>query len=256
MGDDAQGVLVLDTSLNPRDTVHVFGEKSSRISKPVKPDIESSDIVGNSLWMLGSAAVSPYRDSLYKLDLETNSVDKIQLKTFFDRLRKDIQQLNIEAFAKLKDEIVLGHRRSVTHKQNYFIATGPDFAAQQNSNYKIIPFHPQNKDAGISGFAYSAAQDMLFITCSQEDTRNSYEDGEIGESYLAVIENVSEALKADTLSASHWLPLQQLHPGFSKVKVESVTIAEPKKDSLILYLAADNDDGRTRLYRIKLTPQY
>ena len=49
MGDDSQGLLILDTSFNGVDTLPVFGSSTERIFKPIKPDIESSEIINNTL---------------------------------------------------------------------------------------------------------------------------------------------------------------------------------------------------------------
>ena len=58
----------------------------------------------------------------------------------------------------------------------------------------IIPFEVQKDTAsfkGISGLCYAKESDQLIMTVSTEDTRNSYDDGAIGKSYLWIINNIS-----------------------------------------------------------------
>ena len=254
MGDDARGILVLDTAFNYLDTLPVSGSESDRVSKVIKPDIESSELIENSLILLGSGSISPYRDSLVKVDLKTNTTTKISLNMFYTRLRADVEQLNIEAFAKVKNLYVLGHRRNMSDTRNYLITTSSEFwTNQRNVHFNLIPFVPNRSNAGISGLAYSSKADILFITCSEERTQNSYDDGEIGESYIGIITDASTKLSSDSLTAFNSIPLSRIDNVFNKMKIESVAMAEDERSYFILYLVADNDKGNSVLFKVKLT---
>lgn len=254
MGDDAQGLLILDTLFNNVGTLPVFGASQERIFKPIKPDIESSEIINNNLWLLGSGSVKPFRDSLIRINLSTKAIQKLSLKSFYDTLRTNIKTLNIEGLAKVKKQIALGHRRSNLDPQNYLI-TFPSGMLETN-NYegiKIIRFIATSHNLGISGMTYYNKKDMLFITSSREDTQNSYDDGLIGESNLSIITKASKKLDSDSLIANNNIPLSLIHQSFKNIKVESIAIAGVKGNTFTVYLAADNDDGKTSLFKVKLT---
>lgn len=254
MGDDARGILILDTAFNYLDTLPVSGSESDRVSKVIKPDIESSELIENSLILLGSGSISPYRDSLVKVDLKTNTTAKISLNVFYTRLRAHIEQLNIEAFARVRNHYVLGHRRNMSDTQNYLITTSSEFWTNQRSiHFNLIPFVLNRSNAGISGMAYSSKADILFITCSEERTQNSYDDGEIGESYIGIITEASTKLNSDSLTSFNTIPLSTIDKSFNKMKIESVAIDEVERSYFILYLVADNDKGNSVLFKVKLT---
>ena len=254
MGDDAQGLLILDTSFNSVNTLSVFGNSPNRIYKPIKPDIESSEIINDQLWLLGSGSVTPFRDSLIRVNLSTKAIQKLSLKSFYDTLRISIKTLNIEGLAKVKNQIVIGHRRNNLDPQNYLISFPSGMLESNNyEDIKIIRFIPTSQDLGISGMTYHTKNDMLFITSSREDTQDSYNDGDIGESNLSIIAKASQKLSTDSITAENHISLTSIHPSFKKVKIESIAIAEVKDDYFIIYLAADNDDGKTSLFKVKLT---
>ena len=254
MGDDARGILILDTAFNYLDTLPVSGSESDRVSKVIKPDIESSELIENSLILLGSGSISPYRDSLVKVDLNTNTTTKISLNMFYTRLRADVEQLNIEAFAKVKNLYVVGHRRNMSDTRNYLITTSSEFWPNQHGiDFKLIPFVSNRSNAGISGMAYSSKADILFITCSEERTQNSYYDGEIGKSYIGIISEASTKLSSDSLTSFNMIPLSTIDKSFNKMKIESVAVAEGERSHFILYFVADNDKGNSVLFKVKLT---
>lgn len=254
MGDDATNLLILDTTFNSVKSVPMFGFGNGRISKRLKSDIESSEIIGNNLWFLGSGVRSPFRDSLVQVNLSTKNTRKLSLKAFYDSLRIDIENLNIEGFAKVKNQLVLGHRRTNLDPENYLITIPSNFLKNHKANEtKFILFRPTKPETGISGMTYYRKKDMLFITCSKEENQNSYDDGDIGESSLTVITKASKKLSSDSISAVNDIQLSLIHKSFNNVKVESIAIAEVKRKDFIVYMVADNDNGKTILFKVKLT---
>ena len=253
MGDDAQRLLILDTSFNSLDSLLVFPERDRRTPKAVKPDIESSEMIDDSLWLLGSGTLTPYRDSIFRLSFLNGSIKRSSLKVVYDKAGSKIENLNIEGFTKIEDLLVFGNRRIDPEHRNFFITTASNSLENQNkAGIKIIPFAAPSPDAGISGLSFYPQKDILFVTCSEEFTGNSYQDGAIGQSYLGIIKEASEKLEADSISTLSWIPLSAVSESFNNIKIESVAVSEIKKDVFLLYLTADNDNGKTVLFKVRL----
>ena len=253
MGDDAQGVLVLDTALNRIDSLPVFSKGEGRIPKPVKPDIESSEIIKSDLWLLGSGTITPYRDSIFQINFTNRTIKKSSLKVFYDRVAANLEKLNIEGFTKVKDQIIFGNRRNQPENRNYLITAPLNFVEnQKQAELRVIPFGAPSPDAGISGITFYQKRDILFITCSEEFSKSTYHDGEIGQSYLGIISEASKKLDVDSISTLNWVPLSVISQSFNNVKIESVAISEIRKGLYMIYLTADNDNGKTTLIKCRL----
>ena len=94
-------------------------------------------------------------------------------------------------------------------------------------------------------------EDVLLLTFSVEETANAYDDGQTGDSFLALVRDISAKTAADWLSPDEWMPLTETDACFNKIKIESVATGEDG----ILFLAADNDDGRTLLYSMRYSAE-
>jgi hypothetical protein len=95
--------------------------------------------------------------------------------------------------------------------------------------------------------AYLEKEDVLLLTFSVEETANAYDDGQTGDSFLALVRNISTKTAEDRLTVDEWMPLTETDACFNKIKIESVAAGEDGT----LFLAADNDDGRTLLYSMR-----
>lgn len=253
MGDDARHLLILDTALNAIDSVDLFESLSSRIPKPVKPDIESSEIIEKQVWLLGSGTITPYRDSVFQVDILDKKIKRSSLKAVFDKISSKIEKLNIEGFAKIKDQIILGNRRNSPGIHNYFIAVSESFLEDDPlGEVRVIPFVAPTPDAGISGLSFFAKRDLLFITCSEEFSKSAIADGEIGQSYLGIISQASNKLDVDSISTLNWVPFSVISRVFNNTKIESVAISEIRRGLYHLYFTADNDDGKTILFKVRM----
>ena len=101
MGDDASELLILNGELKETGRIPLFPQgEDKRIDKAVKADIESSAVINRNgkklLLLLGSGSVSPHRDSAFLVDPQTKHIQRLDLESFYDQLRKDFKQLNIE----------------------------------------------------------------------------------------------------------------------------------------------------------------
>ncbi len=251
MGDDASEIMVLDDNMEEVERIKIFpGGEQMRLPKNSKADVESSVVIDYNgkpaVLFLGSGSYSPHRDSLFLLQYESKKVERIDAKVFFDKLRLDIPDLNIEAAAMLDQDLLLGLRANKTYPDNYLAVTGFNGLTFKLKRKILIqlPF----SDAGISGMDYDTSEDILFITFSSEETSNSYDDGQIGESYLAFITNAAQALEQDRLVLTEIVTLSDLSPEFADQKIESVALT---KDARRLLLVADDDKGNTKLFTLR-----
>ena len=92
---------------------------------------------------------------------------------------------------------------------------------------------------------------MLLLTASEEETKDAINDGMIGESYLGIIKRFSKRLNDTTLKPDQFIKLSDIHPEFSRQKIESVCAEKPGTDELILHLVADNDNGKSRIFKMR-----
>jgi hypothetical protein len=98
-----------------------------------------------------------------------------------------------------------------------------------------------------------AEEDVLLFTASEEATTSAYEDGAIGDSYLGWIANFTEAWKGNVLMPTEILKLPAFHQAFHQQKIESVCVEKQQGGRYLLHLAADNDNGKTVLFKVALT---
>ena len=251
MGDDASEMLVLNKDQEVIERIQIFDKgEELRAPKALKADIESSVIINNqqnpSVLFLGSGSVSPHRDSAFILDLHTKEVSRINMKSFYDELRTEFKDLNIEAAAIIDENLLLGIRANTRFKDNYIALANMD-GSSFTYKRKIIIKLPLN-NTGISGMDYDGNEDILFITFSSENTANSFDDGEIGESFLAIIPGASQDILKKEVHITKIFKLSDLSPEFQGQKIESVSLTANKRE---LLLVADNDQGLTKLFKIQ-----
>lgn len=248
-GDDATEVVVLDTSLGEVERFQIFaGERGARIPKPVKADLESSAVITvggkKQIWFLGSGSVSPHRDSVFALDPYQKTISPVLFDRFFHELDGQLRQTNIEAAAVVGDQLVVGARGNARHPDNYLLSVDPASGAiLVKSKIRL------SKQVGISGMDYDETEDRLFLTFSSEETASSYDDGEIGNSFLAILDNGASVLKGGETNIPDLIDLSSISPEFSKEKIEGVAYL---RESNQLILLSDDDQGGTRIFRLQV----
>lgn len=251
MGDDAADVLVLNDNWEELDRIPIFPKGDQlRLPKASKADVESSVVIDYSgkpaILFLGSGSHSPHRDSMFVLEPNIKQVKHLDAPVFFDELRAEVRDLNIEAAAMLDNNLLLGLRANKTYPDNYIA-----FADHSGLTFKFkrkILIQSSLQHAGISGMDYDERQDILFLTFSSEDTANAYDDGQIGESYLAFVRNAKQLLEQDKLALTELIKLSDLDPEFAEQKIESVSLSSGQRR---LMLVADDDKGNTKIFSLK-----
>ncbi|MBD0369126.1 MAG: hypothetical protein ICV53_23865 [Flavisolibacter sp.] len=257
-GDDAKHVLILDNDQVLKDSILLFPAKGKRINKNEKPDIEAATKVsiGNKTFLLGIPSFStPKRNRVVAFPLETGKKPEIIKLTKAESLIKKagVNEVNIEGAAAINHFIVLSNRANNTNKENLLLVVD-----QKNKNWQKIPPHsiavqlPQAKNVlGISDLTYLEEKDLLLFTASTEATANATSDGEIGESYLGYITNASQKLGQETIKPDKLINLSRTLM-IGKEKIEAISVEQFTGNELILHLAADNDDGKSSLFKIKM----
>lgn len=260
VGDDATDMMVVDKNLNASRRIPLFESRTKRIPKDVKPDLESGTILhpeqkGRFL-LTGSGSLSPSRDICVIMD-SAGQQKQYSLTLFYDRLRKaGLTDLNIEGAAMLPAGILLASRGNKTFLKNFLILTNDRFwENQEKAEIKMIRLGGASDTSlfsGVSGLDYSYRTDQLFITLSTEDTRNSYEDGAIGKSYLWIVNEISAKIKWSAINPDRIIDLEEIDPRFAGNKIESVAVIVPEAGKQELILVSDDDKGGTVLFRLAL----
>ena len=266
VGDDARDLLVMGKKWNKPTLINLFNTQDKKIPKPDKSDLEAMTVLSVDkkphLLIIGSGA-SEKRNKALLLNLKNNAMKSIDLSVFYNRIKTaiGIAQLNIEGIAEVYDYLVLVNRGNTTHPNNHLIITKSDFWKDQEKaslQTIIVDFESVNLTPGkigISGLTYSDKHEDLFITISTEDTPNAIDDGKIGKSYLAVIENLYRKIGREKgkIKINQLIDLSKEDEKFSGFKIESVCVQSAKDHSIKLQLVADNDEGKTYLFKIWLS---
>lgn len=255
MGDDATNLLILDTGLNIVDSIPLLSYSEKRIPKDIKPDLEASALNGDTLFLFGSGSLSPYRNFGWKHSLKSKDNDSINLEPLFLKAKDlGIEQINIEGACFVSGKLILVNRGNKGYPQNHLIITDEKFLNNDSSfQLFIIPFAAQKNLAsfkGISGLCYARESDQLIMTVSTEDTKNSYEDGAIGNSYLWIIDNISTKINSRALGSKRVIDLEYVDARFKGQKIESATVIGETNDLIHLAMVADNDDGSSTVIKM------
>lgn len=261
IGDDAAYVLKMNIALDSVDTISLYDNKQKRISKDIKADLEGITLVNHNdapfLFLIGSGSLAPYRNSTWLINPATKEKTEIRLDTFYHRLaEKGIEEINIEGIARASDEIVMVNRGNKSHPGNYLVFTSADFWKNQtNAGIRLVRTGGNTDTSffnGVSGLAYSAKTDRLVLTVSTENTYNSQADGTIGESYLWIINDLSSKRKMVAMNPDKVIDLNALDKRFEGHKIESVCITSETRSAMDILLVADNDDGKSVLFKFRL----
>lgn len=258
VGDDASEILLLDKDYNTLKKSEDRPE-IKRISKDEKIDLEASTIIhkeGKPFLLIVGSGSKENREKLVMLPLpySKNSLpDTIDNTAFIKQLiETEIDEVNIEGVASTKQAIIFANRANIKNPINHLIFTASSFPDTAASSSAIIRklILPNNKTiAGISGLAYDAGNDLLLFTASTEATESTYDDGEIGDSYIGYIKNISTQNKEEIVPDG-FINLSKSDKSFKGEKIESVCIESVIGNNYVLHLVSDNDKGATRLFKI------
>lgn len=260
IGDDANDLLLLDTGFNIKDSIPLYTYPEKRIPKDIKPDLESialyRDNVGTEIFLFGSGSLSPHRNSGWRYNLGKKTKDSISLDSLYTAIKHEgIHEINIEGACFIPGFLVLANRGNKAYTKNHLIFAKRKFWEKNNDNNvlntALIGYQEDSSSfSGVSGMTYVAKNDWLILTVSTEDTRNSFDDGAIGKSYLWIVKDISSKKKWRAINPDQVIDLSSIDQRFNDQKIESVCVIKETKNSLHLLLAADNDDGSSSIFKL------
>ncbi|SDH25653.1 DUF6929 family protein [Chitinophaga filiformis] len=260
IGDDANKLLVLDSNYKAVSTIPLFEYNEKRIPKAKKADLETAVIVDidgqKHLLALGSAATKEREGGvLLPLPVSDSKPQHITYTSFIKRLQQ-IPEINIEGAAVAGSHLILSNRGNETNPVNHLIITTPDFLERQNDvaitiSRLVIPFS-LSAFAGISELCYVEQKDVLLVILSSEATGNAYDDGAIGDSYIGWVKHISQKLNREDISLNGIVNLSEADPAFKGEKIEGVCLSAVTDNNWYLHLVADNDQGASTLFHIKM----
>lgn len=265
IGDDAKDLLIMGKKWNKPALVNLFDTPEKKIPKAAKSDLEAMTVLAVDkkphLLMIGSGSAEK-RNKALLLNLKNNALRWIDLSVFYNRIKAaGIAALNIEGIAEVYDYLVMVNRGNISNPINHLIITKSDFwKDQEKASLQTIVIDFDNVKAGdlqlgVSGLTYSDKHEDLFLTISTEDTPNTTDDGKIGKSYLAVIENLYRKIGREKgkIKVNHLIDLPAADKRFDGYKIESVCVQSSKDHSVKLQLVADNDLDKTFLFKVWLS---
>ena len=265
IGDDAKSILILDNDLNIKDSILLYDQQGYRIPKETKPDLESITIVytkkGYRLLVLGSGSLVPYRNTGWIIDPQTKRGKNFRLDTLYQKFTSlhAIREVNVEGLCALSTGILLASRGHLAYPENNLLFIESSYYSDlNNAVVQKIKLEKAVADtsifAGVSGLAYSAKSDRLFLTLSTELTESTYKDGAIGKSYLWIINDLSKKIAAEKLVPDKIIELEKIDAGFTNRKIESVCIIAERKNEVQLAMVSENDDGASVIFRLTINP--
>lgn len=258
MGDDAPYLLILDSNLLATDSVALFSDKSQRIPKEIKPDIEASAILKKNdafhLFLFGSGS-TPQRNRGWFLNLKTKQIDSIRLDTLFQRLKLyGLDEINMEGASYTPGYFILANRGHKAWPKNHLVFLRDRFWENQSQTpiqvIRLGAHADTSVFSGVSGIAWSRRSDKLILTVSTEDTRSTYDDGAIGKSYLWIVDHISSKRSWKGINANRVIDLEAVDSRFKGHKIESACIEKEDKNFMHLVLVSDNDKGGSALFRV------
>lgn len=260
-GDDATRLLILDTSYNRADSIILFESEQARIPKAIKADLEASAIITHNdqphLLLIGSASL-PTREKIVLIPLQdTPNVQEQSTGVYFKRLKAaGVNDVNIEGATKAGRLLVMANRGNLSNPHNYLVFTDPTFWLHPQTapiNIAVIKWPHTQAFTGISSLAYIEESDMLLFAASTESTGNSFDDGNIGDSYIGWVKNISAQTGNKEIMANGFINLTASNKIFAKEKIESICVSQTQGDTHTIHLVSDNDNGVSKLFKVKLS---
>ncbi len=261
VGDDVNYIQVLDTLFASLDTIALEGLQGTRIQKDRKQDLEAGSLLKIRglpvLFFAGSGSLDSLRNQGWLVYPFKKEKMGIRLDSFYHRLQQSgIKELNIEGITATPGGFILANRGNLSNPRNHLVFTAGNFWQRQGTSdirlVKVGAAVDSRVFQGVSGLDYSKKSDDLVMTVSTEATASAYEDGAIGKSYLWIIHNISGKKRMAALNPNRIIDLEEMDERFAGHKMESVSILSETKKEMVLILAADNDDGRTTLFKVRL----
>ena len=171
---------------------------SENIAKVAKPDFEVLCHYQNTLYILGSGS-TVNRNLMLKFDLQTKQVSQYNLSSLYAKIKQqckiDDENLNIEGAVFNGDTWFLFNRGNGNAQKNGIIKIkGADLLNARKTQFVPIVLLKDNQQLVSFTDAVLHKNEIYFIAAA-EDTKSTYEDGEILGSYMGCINAETLELK-------------------------------------------------------------
>ncbi|MGE0589804.1 MAG: hypothetical protein AB7O48_14600 [Cyclobacteriaceae bacterium] len=265
IGDDATQIVVLNPDYGKVDSITLFNSSERRIPKSQKTDLEAATLVelkGQKHILIVGSASTEKRKRVTLIPM--NSLGQLQeplrwydVREFIDRIvMSGIEDVNLEGVTIIGGLAILANRGNQSKPTNHMIVTENNFwDSQTETPIDICPLilpDSHTEFAGVSEVYYSGANDVLFLSFSNEDSSNSYDDGTIGGSFIGWINNASQRIDSREWRLDGLIPLADVAQEFAKQKIEGLCVELVEGNKYILHLISDNDLGESKLFKIKM----
>ena len=259
VGDDATDILVTNKRWKKQNEIRLLGEEEKKALQKPKADLEAVTILDlgkeNHLLVMYSGTEEPHKKGIL-VNVKDNAIEEFDYSVFYERLKTSgISDLNIEGAVQVHEFLIFCNRVNNTNPFNQLIITEPDFFLHQG-DAKIdlldVDLSAYHGNIAISGLTYSYENDQLIFTTSAEYPTGTDDNGITTKSYLGIIENGYRKIWRKKVKVNELLDLPATHKEFRERKVESVCIQSEKLRSIKLHMIADNNNGESFLYKVRL----
>ena len=256
IGDDSSELLILDTDFNLISRNQIFYSDELRIPKAVKPDFECATTINDELVIIGSGSLTPFRNRCFKFNYKLGTFKEYDLSNLYNLFKSfhEIKEVNIEGLTLCHDLLLFFNRANLKQENSLFVVDSNFFLDENISQVELLPIEiAQYKEIpmGISGAHYDSEFDILYVSVSAEATENAFDDGEIIGSGLAIMHNAFQKIKSNKkIVFDQFIDLADIDKKFEKQKIESITIQKNIGSKDIIFLVADNDDGKSVLFEL------
>lgn len=274
VGDDSPYLYQLNTQyvLSKKHLLIEGMPTEGRIPKAIKADLEcmaeEKTVHGTNLYMFGSGSKSPERDYLLVYNpKEANSLRKYVLSSFYERIIQQggIQraQFNLEASVILGNTLYLfnrGHNQIIIipliQFKNYLENKASASTKLLEMEIEVRPIELPRVDgvqSRFSGACMLPGTSKILFSATLEETDNWIDDGEIHGSMLGII----DAGDPNPLLPQHMSLIMDSKGDKALEKIESISFtAYDPQGHLHLLAVADNDDGSSRLFSLRVDKNF
>ncbi|MFW0715796.1 DUF6929 family protein [Pedobacter sp. N23S346] len=219
--------------------------ENENIPKHLKPDFEVLCRIDNHLYILGSGSTAA-RNFLIRYDLTKRMVSQESLSETYEKMRLvsgiNTDNFNIEgAVFKGTNWLLFNRGNGDETKNGIFILSGKDLTDAVDIKFSTLQLPNINHVESSFTDATLVGNDIFFISTA-EDTKSTYNDGEILGSFIGSID--AKSLK---LNFSYKIPGQH--------KFEGITLFKQAKNKMEFLLCEDRDteELNTTIYQLSLT---
>ena len=266
IGDDSPFLFQLSPSLQEINQYRMLEgfQAEGRIPKAIKPDFECmaefENSEGSFLLVFGSGAMSPERDILVKINVDKPEKPEVfSLTAFYNNLSGGAggsrATLNMEGALVLHDQLYLFNRGTnsifVMELMSFlaYVEDGWEGAMPEFRKFDFKLPETEGVNAGFSGACEVPGGSKILFTATLEATEDWIADGEILGSYLGVLD--TKKLEEGEIEMVYLV--KDENGQVIKDKLESVAVLEQSADGgLIVLTVADNDDGTSKLLRLRI----